>query len=117
MAQLYVGKRPVSKGIGRVIRRFVVLSFAPAALIGAATLECCKEAPPYWWASSNFGPGTASDSRRRDCNRIGDFPAKCSNLVAQETRDALRMMRKPAREFCSANLRISDRRAYRRVAS
>jgi hypothetical protein len=26
-AQLYVGKRPISKGIGRAIRRFVVLAF------------------------------------------------------------------------------------------
>jgi hypothetical protein len=32
-AQLYVGKRPISKGIGRVIRRFVVLAFR----VGAAT--------------------------------------------------------------------------------
>ncbi len=32
-AQLYVGKRPISKGIGRVIRRFVVL----ACYVGATT--------------------------------------------------------------------------------
>jgi hypothetical protein len=28
MAQSYVGKRPISKGIGRVIRRFVIVAFA-----------------------------------------------------------------------------------------
>jgi hypothetical protein len=31
MAQSYVGKCPVSKGIGTVIRKFVVLPFTPAA--------------------------------------------------------------------------------------
>ena len=68
MAQLYVGKRPISKGIGRAIRRFVVLSFASAVpmdrvageygvQIAGTLLECCKEA--YWRlsASSNLGPG------------------------------------------------------------
>jgi hypothetical protein len=28
MAQSYVGKRPISKGIGRGIRRFVIVAFA-----------------------------------------------------------------------------------------
>jgi hypothetical protein len=31
-AQLYVGKPPISKGIGRIIRRFVVLPFTPVSL-------------------------------------------------------------------------------------
>jgi hypothetical protein len=55
MSQLYVGKHPISKGIGTAIRRFVVLSFAPAVSIGpdrrrvrvqiaGTVLECCKQA-------------------------------------------------------------------------
>ena len=72
MAQLYVGKRPISKGIGRAIRRFVVLSFASAVpmdrvageygvQIAGTLLECCKEAFANTGgrlsASSNLSPG------------------------------------------------------------
>jgi hypothetical protein len=46
MSQLYVGKRPISKGIGRLIRRFVVLSLAPAGLIGPQHLNAARRPHP-----------------------------------------------------------------------
>lgn len=36
MAQSYVGKRPISKGIGRGIQRFMIGAFAPRFLASAA---------------------------------------------------------------------------------
>jgi hypothetical protein len=47
-SQLYVGKCPISKGIGRIIRRFVVSAFHVSARGGTPAPSC------------NFGLGTAS---------------------------------------------------------
>jgi hypothetical protein len=60
MAQSYVGKRPISKGIGRGIRRFVLHTRCPASV--SCVFEIQSAVCGYW---------------RRE--RIADFASKCSN--------------------------------------
>jgi len=77
LTQLYVGKRPVSKGIERLIRRFVVFGFR-AQIPLAAT-----DGPPR--ETSVIGP--------LGLQRIADPSPKCSNPVPGRTTNALRRVR------------------------
>jgi hypothetical protein len=70
LAQLYVGEAAVSKGIRSIIRRLKFLPLGPI----------------------KTDPGNRVRKPRRGCNRIADFPAKCSNLVRPRNLDALRMV-------------------------
>src|SRR4030088_2982358 len=46
MTQLYVGKRPIPKGIGRVIRRFVMFAFhVPSFWKGLSHPDECSSGP------------------------------------------------------------------------
>jgi hypothetical protein len=57
---------------------------------------------PSWgrlWASSKIDPGSHVRKSREGCNRIADFPAKCSNLVHPRNLDAQRMVHNRTTNF------------------
>jgi hypothetical protein len=83
-AQLYVGKSPISKGIGRVIRTFVVLPFTSISrdVSGAyaPATASSDDADEVALRSKGAEPvQKPRPSRRSGLERIADFPAKCSN--------------------------------------
>jgi hypothetical protein len=74
MAQSYVGKRPISKGIGRVIRRFVIVAFALHASGRRPQVSAQRDARLRAGAATRHGLRDFTvlqplDMRRRGSNR------------------------------------------------
>jgi hypothetical protein len=61
-AQLYVGKRPISKGIGKPIRTFIVLAFSRPIFLGVSGEHLRNQTAPLW------------QPRSRDCHLARGTP-------------------------------------------
>jgi hypothetical protein len=69
-SQLYVGKRPTSEGIGRVIRRFVVMAFCSPFSGNAASRNAAASA-----CADHLTAGTAAILAREASFQARSLPA------------------------------------------
>jgi len=74
VSQSYIGKRPISKGIGAAIRKFVVRAFAPSC---SSTLKVRVRVSAR---VSRLAVRTAAMYRLKP-ERIADYLPKCSNTI------------------------------------